>query len=49
MDDIFEKENLKDTFVYFDNITVAEKTTANTQENVKQIRNIIESGNLTIY
>ena len=48
MDQIVEEENLKDTFPYLDNITVAGRTQAEHDENVLKFMEVVQSRRLTL-
>lgn len=48
MDKLVEQENLKDTFPYLDNITIAGKDQTEHDENVQRFLDVVHSKNLTL-
>ena len=48
MNNIVAKEELHDTFIYLDNITVAGRTKEEHDENVKKFLEVAERRNLTL-
>ena len=48
MDGIVEKENLKDTYVYLDNVTIAGLTKEEHDKNVEKFLEVSKQKNLTL-
>ena len=48
MDKIIEEEKLSDTFIYLDNVTIAGKTQAEHDENVKKFLEVADRRKLTL-